>query len=106
MEVFVAFLEATATVFPNLKEIFDYSIDATTGSASEAFLLTTPFRKLLSNMNQNPDHTFELIKGADVLNTEFDYQSSISHRHDNTGSVDGADAVARQLGDTEFMNDD
>lgn len=106
MEVFVAFLEATAAVFPNLREVFDYSNDAMTSSASEALPLTTPFRKLLSDINQNPDHTFEIIKGADVLNTEFEYQSARRHNGASVESAGGADAVARQLGETEFMNDD
>jgi hypothetical protein len=106
VEVFVAFLEATAAVFPDLQEVFDYSNDATTDSASEAFILTTPFRKLLSNMNQNPDHTFELITGVDVLNTEFEFHSAKSHNGDNTGSSDVTDSVARQLGETTIVEDD
>lgn len=97
-EVLVAFLEATAAMFPNLQEVFDYNNDAMTSSASDTIVLATPFRKLLSNVNQNPDYTFEPIKGADVLNTEFECQNTKSHY--------GADAVARRLGETEFMGDD
>lgn len=101
MEVFVAFLEATATAFPSLQEVFDYSNEAMTNSASESFLLTTSFRKLLSNMNQNPDHTFELIKGAEVLNTEFEYQSAEQHSEDNTGTSDTAHSLLDQFGEPD-----
>jgi hypothetical protein len=52
VEVFVAFLEATAAIFPSLREIFNYSNDTTTSSASEILHLTTSFRKLLAGINQ------------------------------------------------------
>lgn len=99
-EVFVAFLEATAATFPNLQEIFDYSNKAMTSSSSGTLDLATPLRKLLSDINQNPDHSLESIEGADVLNTEFEYHKSNPHNGGNVIASDAAHSLLEQSRET------
>jgi hypothetical protein len=104
MEVFVAFLEATAATFPGLQGVFNYSSDATKRNASGSLDLATPFRKLLASMNQNPNHAIADIEGADVLNTEFEYHNAKSHSGGNTKASDAANSLLDQLEETGSDN--
>jgi len=103
-EVFIVFLESTAATFPNLKTIFDYCNNAVEDGLSATFESVAPpesLQELISNITQNPLHTFNLIEGADVLNKEFKPQSTESQNRGNAGAVNAANSLLDQFGETD-----
>lgn len=106
IERFVAFLEATATTFPDLQEVFNYCHNAMTDRSSATFDSVAPpesLRELISNMTENPslNHTFTLLRGHDVLNKEFKPRSAEMHNGDDPGASDAANSLLDQFGETD-----